>query len=141
MKIILRLFTLLLLSFSFIFANNFVQSREMSLKKDEQKKILVKYDNREKVFKFRWTLYKNGGLVVFRSYDKVVAQNVLYSRHKNQSFRVELKPRGTDFYKVPYMLVKFKEFDQKSQEAKFEIFLSDDRGQIVLEDLKTLKEG
>ncbi|WP_294928304.1 hypothetical protein [Sulfurimonas sp.] len=113
----------------------------MSLKKDEQKKILVKYDNREKVFKFRWTLYKNGGLVVFRSYDKVVAQNVLYSRHKNQSFRVELKPRGTDFYKVPYMLVKFKEFDQKSQEAKFEIFLSDDRGQIVLEDLKTLKEG
>lgn len=141
MKTVLRLFTLLLLSFSFIFANNFVQSREMSLKKDEQKKILVKYDNKEKVFKFRWTLYKNGGLVVFRSYDKVVAQNVLYLRHKNQSFRVELKPRGADFYNTPYMLVKFKEFDQKSKEALFEIFLSDDKGQIVLEYLKMAKEG
>ncbi|TKI70331.1 hypothetical protein FCU45_03345 [Sulfurimonas crateris] len=135
MKTVLRLFTLLLFSFSFIFANNFAQSREMSLKKDEQKKILVKYDNKEKIFKFRWTLYKNGGLVVFREYDRIVAQNVLYLRHKNRSFRVELKTRGADFYNTPYMLVKFKEFDQKSNKALFEIFLSDDKGQIVLEDL------
>ncbi|MGE4419017.1 MAG: hypothetical protein AB7D38_04185 [Sulfurimonas sp.] len=141
MRTLLQAFTLLLFSFSFIFANDFREVREISLKKDEQKKILVKYDNKDKLFTFRWTLYKNGGLVVFRSYDRIVAQNVLYLRHKNQSFRFELKSRGTDFYKVPYMLVKFKEFDQKSQEAKFEIFLSDDKGQIVLEDLKTLKEG
>ncbi|MCK9454352.1 MAG: hypothetical protein WCY51_06290 [Sulfurimonas sp.] len=113
----------------------------MSLKKDEQKKILVKYDNKEKIFKLKWTLYKNGGLVISRSYDRVPAQNVLYLRHKNQSFRLELKTRGADFYNVPYILVKFKEFDQKKQEALFEIFLSDDKKQIVLEDLKTLKEG
>ena len=131
----------MLLGFSFIFANDFVQSEEISLKKDEQKKILVKYDNKEKIFKFRWTLYKNGGLVVFRSYDRVVAQNVLYLRNKNQSFRVELKTRGADFYNTPYLLVKFKEFDQKSKKALFEIFLSDDKGQIVLEDLTTSKEG
>ena len=131
----------MLLAFSFIFANDFAQNEEISLKKDEQKKILVKYDNKEKIFKFRWTLYKNGGLVVFRSYDRVVAQNVLYLRNKNQSFRVELKTRGADFYNTPYLLVKFKEFDQKSKKALFEIFLSDDKGQIVLEDLTTSKEG
>jgi len=141
LKTVLRLFSILLLGFSFIFANDFAQSEEISLKKDEQKKILVKYDNKEKIFKFRWTLYKNGGLVVFRSYDRVVAQNVLYLRNKNQSFRVELKTRGADFYNTPYLLVKFKEFDQKSKKALFEIFLSDDKGQIVLEDLKTAKEG
>ena len=108
---------------------------EISLKKDEQKKILVKYGSIEKIFKFRWTLYKNNGLVIFRSYDKIVAQNILYLRHKNQSFRIELKPRGYDFYNVPYILVKFKEFDYETATAKFGLYLSDDKMQISLENL------
>lgn len=117
-------------------ANELKKIEEISLKKDEQKKILVKYAQKERLFKFRWTLYKNGGLVIFNSYDKIVAQHILYLRHKNQSFRVELKTRGADFYNVPYMLVKFKEFNQDSNEAYFEIFLSDDKKQILLENLK-----
>lgn len=136
MKKLLQVFTLLVFSFSFIFANELKKIEQISLKKDEQKKILVKYADRKKLFKFRWTLYKNGALVVFRSYDKIVAQHVLYLRHKNQSFRVELNSRGADFYNVPYMLVKFKEFKQDSNEAVFEIFLSDDKDQILLENLK-----
>ena len=129
-------FTLLLFSSSFIIANDLREISEISLKKDEQKKILVKYDNKKKLFKFSWTLYKNGGLVIFRSYDAIVAQNILYLRHQNQSFRVELKPKGSDFYNVPYLLVKFKKFDEKTAKAKFEIFLSDDKFQITLQDLQ-----
>ena len=53
----------------------------ITIKKDEQKKILVKYDEITKLFKFRWTLYKNKGLVIHRSYDRVVAQNILYLEH------------------------------------------------------------
>ena len=136
MKLFLRLFTLLLLSFSFVFANDFREISEITLKKDEQKKILVKYNKKEKLFKFSWTLYKNGGLVIFRSFDSVVAQNILYLRHQNQSFRVELKPRGSDFYNVPYLLVKFKEFDTRTNRAKFELFLSDKDFQIELRNLK-----
>ena len=136
MKRILQVFILLLFNFSFIFANEYAEIWEISLKKDEQKKILVIYNDKEKLFKFRWTLYKNGGLVIFRSYDKIVAQNILYLRHKNQSFRVELKTRGADFYNVPYLLVKFKEFDSKTREAKFVFFLSDKKMQIELKDLK-----
>jgi len=136
LKSFLQVFTLLIFSFSFIFANEFREIKEISLKKDEQKKILVKYGNKEKLFKFRWTLYKNGGLVIFRSYDRVVAQNILYLRHKNQSFRLELKSRGADFYNVPYMLVKFKEFKQDTGEALFELLLSDEKHQISLQDLK-----
>jgi len=108
----------------------------MTLKKDELKKILVKYDGKEKLLKFRWTLYKNGGLVIFRSYDRIVAQNVLYLRHKNQSFRLELKTRGTDFYNVPYVLVKFKEFKYDTKEAVFELLLSDSSMKIALKYLK-----
>ncbi len=140
MKKVIRFFLLLTLLFSGVEANNFKDIREISLKKDEQKKILVKYDSNERLFKFRWTLYKNGGLIIHRSYDGVVAQNILYLRHKNRSFRLELKPRGADFYNVPYILVKFKEFEIQKKEAEFELFLSDDKMQIELHNLKNVKE-
>ncbi|WP_299913952.1 hypothetical protein [Sulfurimonas sp.] len=136
MKFFLRLFLFLAFGFSFIFASNVTETKEILLKKDEQKKILVKYANKEKLFQFRWTLYKNGGLVVFRSYDKIVAQSMLYLRHENQSFRVELKTKGATFHNAPYILVKFKEFKQDSKQALFEIFLFDEKEQISLEELK-----
>lgn len=96
---------------SVTFASNLTLDKEIALKKDIQKKILVKYGSSERLFTFRWTLYKNGGLVTHRSYDRIVAQNILYLRAQNQSFRLELKPRGADAFNVPYILVKFKKFD------------------------------
>lgn len=109
---------------------------EISLKKDEQKKILVKYGATEKLFKMRWTLYHNDKLVVLRSYDKIVAQNILSLQHKNQSFRVELKPRGANVFNVPYYLVKFKAFDFEKNEAIFELYLSDKEMVVLIEFLE-----
>jgi hypothetical protein len=126
----------LLLGFSASFGDVFRDKSIITLKKDEQKKILVKYDDITKLFKFRWTLYKNRGLVIHRSYDKVVAQNILYLESRNESFRVELKPKGADFYNVPYILVKFKEFKYKTHEAVFELYLSDREMKIKLDYLK-----
>jgi len=118
------------------FAYDYTEVQEIELKKDEQKEILVKYDDIERLFTFRWTLYVNDGLVVFRSYDRHVAQNVLYLNHKNQSFRVVLKPSGRDFYNPPYILVKFKEFDSKKNRAIFELYLFDKELDIELDYLK-----
>ena len=75
-------------------------------------------------------------MVIHRSYDRIVAQNILYLRHKNQSFRLELKPRGADYYNVPYVLVKFKEFNYETNEATFELFLSDKSMKISLKHLE-----
>ena len=136
MNFFLRLILLLAFGYGFIFASELAETKEILLKKDVKKKILVKYDDKKRLFKFRWTLYKNGGLVIFRSYDKIVAQNILYLRHENQSFRLELKTRGADFYEVPYLLVRFKEFKQDTKEALFELLLYDDKKQIMLEELK-----
>ena len=110
--------------------------KKISLKKDEQTKVLVKYDNFTRIFKMRWTLYVNGALVLFRSYGNEVAQNTLYLNHTNQSFRVPLKPKGTDMHSVAYLLVRFKDFDYKNNRAIFEIFLSDEKSQIQMEYLK-----
>ncbi|MEJ2415152.1 MAG: hypothetical protein P8Y22_07810 [Sulfurimonas sp.] len=136
MKILLQVFITLILLFSAAFADQYTEVRKISLKKDQQKKILVKYENKVKLFTFRWTLYVNDGLVILRSYDDQVAQNVLKLNHKNQSFRVELKPRGASNFNVPYILVKFKEFDYEKHEAKFELYNFSNRVQVTLEELK-----
>lgn len=113
-------------------AIEFKEIKTIKLKKDEEKKILVNYGNYSKLFTFRWTLYKNDGLVVFHSYDKFVFQNVLYLKYKNKFFKQELKSRGGDYYNTPYMLVKFKEFNYETREAVFELLLSDSKAQINL---------
>lgn len=135
MKQILKFLILFIISFDFAQANEYRDIVTIKLKKDEHKKILVKYDKNEKLFKFRWTLYVNGGLVILRSYDRVVAQNVLKLNHKNQSFRLELKSRGVE-YSVPYLLVKFKEFNSQTNEATFDMFLSDENMQVSLKYLE-----
>ena len=140
MKKCLSIIVILLLGYGGVFANDFIDTKEVSLKKDEQIKIIVKYDSVEKLLKFRWTLYINGGLVLLKSYDKIVSQNILYLRHKNRSFRVELKPRGADYYNVPYLLVKFKKFDYELNRAFFELYLSDDNMQIQLKYLNNEEE-
>lgn len=133
MKIILKFFIFLSLFFGTLYANEYKDQVIFKLKKDEHKKILVKYGKSERLFKFRWTLYTNGGLVVFKSYDKIVSQNMLYLRYKNQSFRLELMTRGSSNYATPYILVKFKKFDFETNEAVFELFLSDSNSQVSLE--------
>ena len=137
MKLFLQVFITLAFSLTSVtFANDFKEDFKITLKKDEQKKILVKYANKEKIFNFRWTLYINGGLVLLQSYDKFVAQNVLYLNHKNQSVRIVLRNNGSNFYNPPYFLLKFKAFDSKKNEAKFELYLYDDKMQIGLKFLK-----
>jgi len=127
---------LLLFCSSALFANYI---KEIRLKKDEQKKILVKYESREKLFQFSWTLYINDGLVIHRSYDKIVAQNILYLNGINQSFRVELVTRGANYYQPPYILVKFKEFNTKKNEAVFRLYLYDKEHEIKWKFLKNRK--
>ena len=136
MRVFLQVFIILILFNSTIFADDFRDIKKISLKKDEQKKFLVKYGPYERLFKFRWTLYTNDGLVIFRSYDKVVAQNILYLGHRSSSFRLELKAKGADYYKIPYILVKFREFDFETKEAKFELLLSDEKMEVEIEELK-----
>ena len=135
MKFFLHIFVIFISFYSVVLADNFKFVKHLTLKKDIQKKILVKYDDKKKLFKFSWTLYKNGGLVIFRSYDRFVAQNILYLNGINQSFKVELKPSGAN-YSVPYLLVKFIKFNFKKSEASFDIFLSDDKRLLTLKYLK-----
>ena len=136
MRAFLQIFFIFLLLNNSIYASDLVVIKKISLEKDEKKNILVEYGSKKKLFSFRWTLFVNGGLVIHRSYDTIVSQNILYLNYQNQSFRVELKPSGADVFNVPYFLVKFKKFDFKKKEAEFDLFLSDDKNQVQLKYLK-----
>ena len=70
---------------------------------------------------------------MFRSYDTIVAQHIIYMRQTNRSFRVSLKPSGVSFYNKPYLLVRFKDFNHDTNEAILELLLSDDSKNIKLE--------
>ncbi len=138
MKFILQVLSFLFFIITVSSASDLSDVKEIVLKKDVQQKILVKYGTKEKVLTFRWTLYKNGGLIVFRSYDTIVAQNILYLRHENQSFRVIVKPSGVNFYDKPFVLIRFKKFNDDTREATFELFLSDDSKDIKLDYKKNI---
>jgi len=138
MKFLRFLFFLIFFQ-NLLLANTYRDIVKFSLKKDEEKKVLVKYDKIQKLFQFRWTLFVNDGLVVLKSYDDIVSQNILYTNHKNQSFRTELLSRGANNYKTPYILVRFIEFDYEKNKAKFELFLSDDEVRVRVKYLKNDK--
>ncbi len=119
------------------FADLWRDSKSISLKKDKVEKILVKSNGSRRLLEFRWTLYANDNLVVLRSFDDIVYQNTLKLNHKNQSFRIELLAHNAYKVQVPFILVKFIEFDYKKNEAKFDIFLQDDDEEIILKYLKS----
>lgn len=136
MKFIFKVLVFIVLNVVYISANEYRYVETIKLSKDEHKKFLVKYDKSEKLFKFRWTLYSNNTLVLLRSYDRIVAQNVLYLKNNKRSIRVELKPRGQGFKNLPYVLIKFIEYDSSSNKAIFKLFLSDKESQVNLENLE-----
>ena len=136
MRNILQVLTLLGVLFSFSCSDELKALVNVSLKKDEQKKILVKYESYKKLFKFRWTLYTNETLILFKSYGKKESQHVMKLNHQNQSFRINLKPKGAGNFDIPVLLVKFKEFDFEKNLALFELSLSDKNYEISLEYLK-----
>ena len=136
MKNILQIITLVFFLKSVVFATDFREVFKISLKKDEQTKILVKYADKKRLFEFRWTLYINEGLVTLYKYDGWVAQNVLSLNHKNQSLRIKLRDDGKNFYNPPYILLKFKAFDLQKRKAKFELYWYDPKMQTELKFLK-----
>ena len=106
------------------------------LKKDQVAKVKISYRDkkvslRDGEFDFRWTLYKNGALVTFSSYQKVKAQHILYDKYRLNSFEVELVPRRILPSNRIYLLVVFESFDKKNKTATIDMFIKDDNLKIL----------
>lgn len=125
----LLLLTLLLFGYA---QAEFRHMQELRLKKDEVEKVMVYREASQHLLTWRWTLYKNGGLVVHRSYDGFNAQHVLRLNHNNQSVRIDIDTRGNKPKEFSYIVIKFKAFDFTTDEALFELWLRDDAERVDL---------
>jgi len=118
-------------------AEGWKAQEHLSLKKDQQERLLLKSQASQRLLEFRWTLYANENLVVLRNFDDCVTQHMLKLNHTNQSFRIELLPHTAYKVKVPYLLIKFTGFDFQKEEAQFDLLLQDENEEIEWEFLKS----
>ena len=113
--------------------------KKTSLAKDHFETLWVSGDGFQKRLSWRWTLYKNGGLVVLQQFNKEVSQHLLYLNSRNQSLRIALMSRNETYGMLPYILIIFKAFDFKKNTAEFELYLWDKDEKVELKFPK--KEG
>jgi hypothetical protein len=104
----------------------------IELKKDKTEKILVKYGFVTKLLKFRWTLYSNNRLVLFRSYDEEVAQYIMSKNINQDAIRLYLTNKAIGYDVLPYIILKFKKFDYITRKAVFDLLLFDKTKMISL---------
>ncbi|MFP4332970.1 MAG: hypothetical protein ACOCP1_01860 [Campylobacterales bacterium] len=95
----------------------------VELEKDQILEIeFVPKDGVKKKLTYRWTLYKNRGLVVILRYDGFVRQFVLNNEYQRDSFKEHLYPENK-YYQRPFFLLKFVDFDRKTNKAKLQNFV------------------
>ncbi|WP_300367703.1 hypothetical protein [Hydrogenimonas sp.] len=107
-----------------------------ALKKDQIQHIQINANEKTHWLAFRWTLYKNGGLVMHVVYDGHRFQPLLYSDYKRDTFRIDLFSRPDDAspmqFETPFALLIFKAFDEKKREAHIDMKIRSDEESEVL---------
>ncbi|RDU62617.1 hypothetical protein [Helicobacter sp. MIT 14-3879] len=93
---------------------------EITLKKDEIKSIDFFVENTKKTLSFRWTLYKDRGLVIHLNYDRNPHQFILYKENLN-SYKINLSSIAKT--QNPYFIIYFIDYNNDKKEAKFRYYL------------------
>lgn len=119
-----RFFLLSLLSLSFLFsqAPNWTSEQEITLSRNQVYNLKLLISNSDvREFSFHWTLYMDKGLVFLAKYDGFNHQSILYNSFRKDSFKIKLAEEGKIRGLSPYLVVFFKNFDEKSKQATFKV--------------------
>lgn len=105
--------------------------KEVELYKDEIFHTSLEIEGREYDMEFRWTLFKNEGLICHLKYDRIVHQFILYNEYQLDRFTLSLAAsRSNRWEKEPYMIIRFKDYRRDSRRATLEFFIRDGRGLV-----------
>jgi len=99
------------------------------LKKDYPVIYKIYYNGGVYTLKFRWTLYKNDGLVMLYNYEKFPYQNILYKNHQLNGFKKFITKN--DLPTDPYFMIYFRDFIQGI--AKFEFLIYNPKQNIRID--------
>ena len=89
------------------------------LKKDYPVIYRLKYQQKVYILKFRWTLYKNNGIVMLYNFKNHPYQNILYKNMQLNGFKKFIKFNDSPI--APYFMIYFRGF--KDNIAKFEFLV------------------
>ena len=104
---------------------------ELSLKKEQLYKAHIGVGEVQKDFQFRWTLYKNNGLVLHIRYDKFNHQALLYKDYQRNAFKIPLGKSNGGQKDEPQLVMYFKDFSDKK--AHFKLYI-EGNGAMVLDE-------
>lgn len=107
----------------FASAPNWDFKEEIKLKKDEFYEKVIEDGVRKKRFYFRWTLFKNEGLVVHLNYDGFNHQFILYKHYGLNSFKLNLLPKYHYEKESSFLYLIFKDIDIIKGIATFELYI------------------
>lgn len=119
-----RFFLLSFLSLSLLFsqAPNWTSEQEITLSRNQVYNLKLLISNSDvREFSFHWTLYVDKGLVFLAKYDGFNHQSILYNSFRKDSFKIKLAEEGKIRGLSPYLVVFFKNFDEKSNQATFKV--------------------
>lgn len=85
-----KLLLKLLFLFSFLYSKGFIYEKEISLKKDQEFRLSIETFNISKNLIFKWTLFKNDGIVILLKYDHFPYQFILYKNYNLNAFKLNL---------------------------------------------------
>jgi len=90
------------------------------LKKDYTAIYTISYKNQQFTLKFRWTLYKNDGLVMLYNYEGHPYQNILYKQEEINGFKKFIKWNIAP--NSPYFMIYFRDFSNNIAKLQFLIY-------------------
>lgn len=106
--------------------------REIELEKEQIYQADIAVGDVRKKLEFRWTLYKNHGLVMHIRYDEFNHQEVLYTDHQRNAYKIALgRGKSRDRY-TPYFVLYFKDF--KDKKAYFKAYIDGVSAMVLEED-------
>lgn len=106
--------------------------KDLSLEKEQVYKANFSVGAVQKELEFRWTLYKNYGLILHIRYDKFNHQVVLYTDYQRNSYKI-LLGNSTEKRAAPHLVMFFKEFINKEEKAYLKLYI-EGQGVSVLDE-------
>lgn len=113
-KIIILLFScFIFLHILYAASPHWSWDKNLSLEKEQVYKVNFLVGEVQKELAFRWTLFKNEGLVIHLNYDKFNHQIILYTDYQRNAYKIPLGVGDNSPKNKPYLLLFFKSFADK----------------------------
>jgi hypothetical protein len=90
------------------------------LKKDYLVIYYIDYENKRYTLKFRWTLFKNDGIVMLYNYEGFPFQNILYKDYQLNGFKKHIRYKNLP--NDPYFMIYFENYDNGIAKFRFLIY-------------------